>query len=67
LAAQILLSEGFQGLDPSHPLGEKDGGKDAVCAKDRKRWVTGVYFPRGQQEFKNIHEKFRADALVRFG
>src|SRR5207244_4073057 len=46
---------------PSHPLGGRDGGKDATCLKDGKRWVMGVYFPRGQQKFKNIEEKFRAD------
>ena len=31
LAAQILLSVGYTGLDPSHPLGGKDGMKDAVA------------------------------------
>jgi hypothetical protein len=61
LAAQVLLNEGFEALDPSHPLGGKDGGKDAVCWKDSKRWVMGVYFPRGQQEFGDIQEKFRSD------
>ena len=25
LAAQILMEDGFTGLDPSHPLGGKDG------------------------------------------
>ncbi len=61
LAAQILLSEGFEALDPSHPLGGKDGGKDAVCAKEGHRWVMAVYFPRGPQSFKDIEEKFHAD------
>lgn len=61
LSAQILLHEGFKELDPSHPLGGKDGGKDAVCTKAGKRWVMGVYFPRGQQEFKDVKKKFLAD------
>lgn len=26
LAAQILHHEGFEAIDPSHPLGGKDGG-----------------------------------------
>jgi len=30
LAALILSSEGFDGIDPSHSLGGKDGGKDIV-------------------------------------
>jgi hypothetical protein len=37
LAAQILLNEGFTAFDPSHPLGGKDGGKDAICMKDGMR------------------------------
>lgn len=61
LVAQVLLSEGYTALDPSHPLGGKDGGKDAVCLKAGQRWVMGVYFPRGQQPFKDIQEKFRSD------
>lgn len=61
LAAQILASEGFSSLDPSHPLGGKDGGRDAICTKDGKRWVMAVYFPRGQQDFTAIKEKFRID------
>jgi hypothetical protein len=61
LAAQVLLKEGFQEVDPSHPLGGKDSGKDAVCTKAGKRWVMGVYFPRGQQTFTDIEKKFLAD------
>jgi hypothetical protein len=61
LAAQILLSEDFTGLDPSHPLGGKDGTKDAVAQKDDKRWLMAVYFPRLQQSFKHIKRKFRDD------
>jgi hypothetical protein len=37
LAAQILLHEGFVDLDPSHPLGGRDGGKDVYpCGF----WIT---------------------------
>jgi hypothetical protein len=61
LAAQILLSDGYTGLDPSHPLGGKDGTKDAVAEKDGKRWLMAVYFPRSQQAFKHIKRKFRDD------
>jgi hypothetical protein len=61
LAAQILLNQGFTDVDPSHPLGGKDGGKDAVCMRAGRRWVMGVYFPRGQQHFNDILEKFLAD------
>jgi len=61
LAAQILLHEGYKGLDPSHPLGGKDGKKDAVCQKDGQQWLMAVYFPRGQQSFKVIKKKFLDD------
>ncbi len=61
LGAQILSSEGFEGLDPAHPLGGRDGGQDAVCTKAGKRWIMGVYFPRGQQSFRDIEEKFTDD------
>jgi len=61
LSAQILLSEGFTRLDPSHPLGGKDGGKDAICRRDGLRWVMASYFPRGQQDFKTIEAKFMND------
>src|SRR5262245_5560410 len=61
LAAQILLSEGYRNLDPSHPLGGPDGGKDAICEKDGRRWVMAVYFPRGQKSSREIEEKFISD------
>ena len=61
LAAQILLQEGYKGLDPSHPLGGKDGGKDAVCQKGGQKWLMAVYFPRGQQKLNSIKKKFLND------
>jgi hypothetical protein len=61
LSGQILLDDGYQSLDPSHPLGGKDGIKDAVCVKDGQRWIMAAYFPRGQKEFSTIKEKFIND------
>lgn len=61
LAAQVLLSEGFGGLDPTHPLGGPDGGKDAICLKHGLHWVMAVHFPRGQQSMKQIAKKFGDD------
>ncbi|MCI2254094.1 hypothetical protein L2D08_06925 [Domibacillus sp. PGB-M46] len=34
LAGHILNSEGFESIDPSHPLGGPDGIKDIICTKD---------------------------------
>jgi hypothetical protein len=61
LAAQILLYAGYTDIDPSHPLGGRDGGKDAICKKDNEDWIMAVYFPTGQKSFKEIKKKFLAD------
>lgn len=61
LAIAVLQSEGFKEVDPSHPLGGPDGGRDALCVKDGVKFVVACYFPRGQQPFKNIFDKFEAD------
>lgn len=61
MAAQVLISEGYGSVDPSHPLGGKDGGKDAVCNRHGKKWVMAVYFPRGQQPFTAVKKKFLDD------
>ncbi|WP_410596504.1 tetratricopeptide repeat protein [Amycolatopsis sp. lyj-23] len=61
LAAQVLLAEGFTDLDPSHPLGGPDGGRDAIARRDGRTWVMAVYFPRNQQRFADIKKKFVAD------
>ena len=51
LAAQILISEGFKGLDPSHPLGGADGGKYAICSYGEDEWIMAVYFACGKKRF----------------
>ncbi|WP_437898628.1 hypothetical protein [Sorangium sp. So ce124] len=63
LAAQMLLADGFSNLDPSHPLGGKDGGKDALCIRAGQLWAMAVYFPRGQQSFAEIRKKFAFDLV----
>jgi hypothetical protein len=61
LAAQVLLSDGYERLEPSHPLGGKDAGKDAIAVKDGKTWLIAVYFPHGGKGFAQIRKKFLAD------
>ena len=61
LAAILLHNDGFQNIDPSHPLGGKDGKKDIVFFEKNSKWIAGVYFPRGQQSFKDIKDKFIDD------
>jgi len=62
LAAHILSSEGFKSIDPSHPLGGKDGLKDIISFKDNLQWIAAAYFPRGQKTFAEIKKKFIADS-----
>jgi hypothetical protein len=62
LAARLLPIEGFLGIDPSHPLGGPDGGKDVACKRDGKDWIVATYFPRGQQADSAIRVKFADDA-----
>jgi len=62
LSAQILISDKFESIDPSHPLGGRDGLKDIICSKEGKRYITGCFFPRGQEKFNNIKTKFADDA-----
>ena len=61
LAAIILANEGFRNIDPSHPLGGKDGLKDMVISYNGTRWIGAVYYPRGQQDFFDIKNKFIHD------
>ena len=61
LSAQVLLREGYENVDPSHPLGGPDTGLDARCTKDGKDWIMGVYFARGQQTIGEITSKFKSD------
>ena len=62
LAAQVLQVEGYEKVDPTHPLGGPEGGKDALVRKDGQLWIMAVYFPRGQQAFSDIAKKAVADA-----
>lgn len=45
LVAALLHLEGFEAVDPQHPLGGPDGLKDVLCRKDGLAWVAAAYFP----------------------
>lgn len=61
MAAQVVAAEGYEGLDPSHPLGGPDGGRDAHCTKGGRPWIMAVYFSRGERAFKEIEAKLVSD------
>jgi hypothetical protein len=61
LAAAILILEGYREIDPQHPLGGPDGGKDILCTKDGKTYVGAVYFPYGEKTFTTVRKKFLND------
>lgn len=61
LSAHILRVDGFKSVDPSHPLGGKDGLKDVVAVKDNISWIGAAFFPRGQKSFKETKDKFLSD------
>ena len=63
LAAHVLRADGYKSIDPSHPLGGRDGIKDMICMRNAQKWIGASYFPRGQQPFKKIADKFKLDLL----
>lgn len=61
LGVQILMINQYESVDPSHPLGGKDGLKDFICKKENICWIGACYFPRGQKSYKIIKQKFIDD------
>lgn len=61
LAGAILSLEGYRQIDPQHPLGGPDGGKDILCTKGGRRYVGAVYFPVGDKSLAAIKKKFNGD------
>ncbi len=61
LTAHLLREEGFNSINPSHPLGGRDGLKDVICERDGKKWIGAAYFPRGQKAFNEIQKKLNDD------
>lgn len=61
LVAALLHLEGFEAVDPQHPLGGPDGLKDVLCRKDGLSWVAAAYFPTTSITLCAIKKKFRGD------
>jgi fido (protein-threonine AMPylation protein) len=63
LAAAVLHIEGYEDVDPQHPLGGPDGLKDVLCRKDSVLWVAAAYLPTTQVSFTDIRNKFDDDVM----
>src|SRR5439155_11408097 len=61
LVAAVLHLEGFEAVDPQHPLGGPDGLKDVLCRKDGLSWVAAAYFPTTPSTLRAIKSKFTDD------
>lgn len=61
LASSLLRLDNFSDIDPSHPMGGRDGTKDIICKKGDKTFIVAVYFPRTTQAFTTISKKIQQD------
>lgn len=57
-----MLRAGFDDIDPSHPRGGKDGGKDATMSREGETWIMAAYFPHGDKSFAEVKKKLLEDA-----
>lgn len=61
LCADLLRMDAFEDVDPQHPLGGPDGGKDILCTKDGNTFIAAVHFPRSPISFALTTSKFASD------
>ncbi|WP_458232249.1 Fic family protein [Roseateles sp. P5_E8] len=61
LVCALLHLEGFQSVDPQHPLGGPDGTKDLLCRRSSELWVAAAYFPTTEPSFRAVESKFEDD------
>lgn len=63
LGGYILSVSEYKKIDPSHPLGGRDGKKDLICEKEGIKWIAACYFPCGQKSFSAIKRKFSGELI----
>jgi hypothetical protein len=49
MCAALLHLEGYEDIDPQHPLGGPDGLKDVLCKKAGRTWVAAGPDQRNSQ------------------
>lgn len=64
LAQALIRIDGAEDIDPIHPRGGRDGGKDILCTFKGVLCVVAVYFPNESNKIKysDLKSKFRSDA-----
>ncbi|MCI1780181.1 MAG: hypothetical protein LKI53_09540 [Bacteroidales bacterium] len=62
LSAQFLIYNKYININPSHPRGGPDGGKDIICYKGRKKMIVACFFPKSKRPFSEIKNKFINDS-----
>ena len=63
LAAAVLHIDGYENVDPQHPLGGPDGLKDVLCRRENSLWVAAAYFPTTPVTFTSVRNKFDDDTV----
>jgi len=61
LASQVLRYEDFKLLDPSHPLGGPDQGKDLICYNGETEFLIAVSFSKNELSWSKVKQKFKND------
>ena len=61
LASAVLANEGYKGIDPIHPLGGPDYGKDMIFRSSGSKWIGAVYFATEEKSFSDIKKKYSHD------
>lgn len=61
LCSDLLRLDDFEDIDPQHPLGGPDGGKDILCSKRANTFVAAAHFPTQSIKFAETQKKFRDD------
>lgn len=64
LCAALLHIDGYQDVDPQHPLGGPDALKDVICRRNDVLWTAAVFFPSTVQTFAKVKRKFTSDVAA---
>ncbi len=61
LAGHLLRLSGYASIDPSHPLGGRDGLKDLIAVRYGRKWIAAAHFSRERLSMSKLKKKFLDD------